>query len=563
VWSREAQWEPLWEDVATLAERVLDGQGIRPHFLGAIVLDQLPHPTGGVETRLVIDGQQRLTTLQLLLRAFQDFCGGLDTEDGERFRRALEGLTRNPAELSPDPDEKQKVWPTSADQLVFREVMQAGSLRAVRHSPLAHRPIAQAYCYFQEQVRGWLEDQQPHLRRALDALYETLRNKLRLVVIDLDNDDDAQVIFETLNARGTPLLPSDLVKNLLFHRLRLEGAPVDELYRQHWQHFDENQFWRTETAAGRVRRANIDLFLQYYLTLRLRQEVQITHLYETFRQFALREQAPPPREQLVSLQSYAQTYANLAKYPVDTPEGRFFSRLQALETTTAYPFLFELFHRQNIEPAVRQQVLGAIESYLIRRMVCRLTTKNYNRFFVELLEALDGGGPLAPRVEGKLLEGDGDSVRWPRDEELRDAFVSRRAYGVIAQRRLNVVLRAIEEHRRDTKSDLQFGDLTLEHLMPQAWEEHWPPPPHDGGDAIERRRLLLQSLGNLTLLTQPLNSAVSNGPWQQKRDEILRHSAIGLNRELSRFDDWNEERIVGRGGELYEDARRIWPVPSR
>ncbi len=244
---------------------------MRAHFLGATVHEKAAVPPGQIEIRLVIDGQQRLTTLQLLLKAFQDvaLAKGLDS-----FAQALANLTRNNHPLITKVEERFKVWPTNADRQEFRRVMEAGSPAALKEvcgtkqsAARIGRPLPDAYLYFAGVIDIWLgqSEAEPRVR----ALYSVLYQELRLVVIDLDDKDDAQLIFETLNARGTPLLAADLVKNALLQEIRAKGGPADDLYQQHWMPFDTDAgYWRKLIGRGHAQRPRIDVFLQHLLTLK-------------------------------------------------------------------------------------------------------------------------------------------------------------------------------------------------------------------------------------------------------------------------------------------------------
>jgi hypothetical protein len=255
VWEEKKQWEPLWTDIEAVARRLLAEQPTRAHFLGAIVLEQQPKQTGCLETRLVIDGQQRLTTLQLLLEAFADFC---KTAGAEQHHKALAKLTRNDDPMNEDPVEQFKVWPTTVDQEAFHAIMDCGSPAELRRryeaeedaSSVDHA-IADAYLYFHRRIEDWFSEDPAAQTARLHALLATLREHIRLVVIDLGKEDDAQLIFETLNARGTPLLPADLVKNHLFHKAQQAGLPIDDLYKSHWKPFDRaHRYWRKAVGRG-------------------------------------------------------------------------------------------------------------------------------------------------------------------------------------------------------------------------------------------------------------------------------------------------------------------------
>ena len=390
VWTAEAQWKPLWEDVRAVAERLeRSGLDVRPHFLGAIVLDHVRQPVSRVEARLLVDGQQRLTTLQILLEAASDMC----LQRGwEKYHRAFVKLTRNEDPLSDDPDDVYKVWPTNVDREAFRGVMSAASAEALRSDFSLGRialesPIAQAYLFFTSAMREWLLEGDPTCEERVGHLYSAVRLKLCVVVIDLGEKDEPQLIFETLNARGTPLLPADLIKNHLFHAAQHQNLSVEGLHRLYWRHFDEEAaYWRTEIAAGRVRRSRIDLFLQHYLAMQTGEEVQVAHLYADFGDY-LKVCGRSVEEELKSLARYSKVFRSFDEYEPSSRIGVFFSRLEDLETTTAHPLLLHLFGL-NLPQSDIEAAAIAIESFLMRRLACHLTTKNYNRLFLEVLQAI-------------------------------------------------------------------------------------------------------------------------------------------------------------------------------
>lgn len=570
VWEREQQWEPLWEDVCTVAERLLRDNSPRPHFLGAIVLDQMRKPTGHLETRLLIDGQQRLTTIQIFLEAFCDLCAA---EGVRKYEKALLKLTRNDDPMSEDEDEQFKVWPTNVDRDHFRKTMLAGSADELRKSygkssgvkSVGHR-IADAYLFFHDAIRDWLAPGTDGFDDRLDALYTAFREKVRMVVIDLGKDDDAQLIFETLNARGTPLLPSDLVKNSLFHQARLEGKPLEPLYDKYWRHFDEQpDYWRKQLGRGHARRARIDTFLHHYLTLTTAEEISVAHLYTGFRDHMSNGDAGTVGDVLASISQHAKTFEEFDRFEAGSREAAFFARLRAMDFTTAMPFLMELFVQHSDEPDEIRAVLTDLESFLVRRMVCQLNTRGYGKLFIDMLIKLkeDGGTP-ASRVREFLLASDAENARWPTDKEFKDKWLTIPAFKSLVRARVRMLLEALEKglHTGYTEK-FQLGEkLTIEHLLPQRWQTHWPLP--DGVLTVEaelEREQALHRIGNLTLLTKKLNPAISNGPWEEKRPKIMEHSALKMNYQFNGIDDWNEEQIRTRGEALFDVACRIWPRP--
>lgn len=574
VWTREEQWEPLWEDITGVADRLVRKEDVRPHFLGAVVLDPLRKPTGHLETRLLIDGQQRFTTIQIVLEAFCDFC---DSAGSEKHHRALLKLTRNDDPMSEDPDEQFKVWPTNVDQEHFRRVMLARSPEEVRKaynaksgaSEIGHA-IADAYLFFHDAIAKWLAPEKDGFGERLESLYTGVREYVRMVVIDLDKGDDAQLIFETLNARGTPLLPSDLIKNFLFHRAQAEGENLPALYTQFWKPFDdETNYWRKELGRGHARRARIDTFLQYYLTLLKTDDVEVGHLYATFRDFFSGPTPEASRTVLQSIRTYAQVFQSFEPGIPDDRVALFFERLAMMDITTAYPFLMGLFARFGSNRAEILAILGDLESFLVRRLVCQLNTRGYNRLFIDLLKvlAITNGTPSA-RVREFLLSSTADTNRWPKDDEFGRAWMSSPLFKKLFRQRVRMLLEALERELHTGMTEkIQFGEkLTIEHLLPQGWRKHWPPPALlDGYENLkpeDLREELLHSMGNLTLVTKKLNPSISNGPWDKKLPAILKHSSLSLNRELQHFQEWGDGAIVQRGLNLFELAKKIWPVPD-
>lgn len=249
-----------------------------------------------IDAAEIIDGQQRLTTLQIFLAAFRDIA---EEMAADRLYAELVDLTRN-RHVADDSHQRFKVWPTNADRSVFESVMTAGSADVVqrRHPQVCegrkklHRPrLVEAHLFFYSTIKQFLrgsggEPQSTHspLSR-LDAIFEAFRRRLQVVVIDLEDEDDPQVIFETLNARGVPLLPSDLIRNYVFLNAKRNGEDVDQLYNKLWRHYDDEpaeaaakgpeQFWKREEKQGRFKRPRLDLFFQHYLTYQTGEDVNV------------------------------------------------------------------------------------------------------------------------------------------------------------------------------------------------------------------------------------------------------------------------------------------------
>lgn len=574
VWRQEENWLPLWESIQDVAERRLNNSP-RPHFLGAIVLDQLKTSTGDIDTRQIIDGQQRMTTFQLVLAALRDRS---KAAGDERYHKAFAKLTTNEVPLSDEADDVFKIWPTNADRNHFRAVLTAGSPDKVRSdfkikkasSNAQDNLIPHAYLYFYDALSEWLGPSTvPTFTERLKALWQSIKDDMLVVVIDLDDNDDAQVIFETLNALGTPLLPADLIKNFLFQSADLKNENIEGIYEKYWKPFgQDSSFWREEVRQGRLKRPRIDLFLQHYLTLMKGDEVPATHLFAEFRDLARKRPTITAKNHLQSIHSYGAIFKKfMSGFSADSPEGRFFYRLNELDTTTVFPVLLEVFKRAGGTPSDEvRAVLTDLESFLVRRMICGLTTKNYNILMRSLIQSLQSNNTFSAKAVKDFLVGqDAESTRWPKDDEFEKAWLIRPLYDVLTRARVRIVLEALELEMYTGKTEKITIDskLTIEHVLPQEWEAHWPLP--EGvpvEEATKRREFLLHTVGNLTLVTDKLNPAMSNGPWSSKKAALSQHASMAMNRKLTALNEWSEAAIETRSKELLVLAKKIWSRPD-
>jgi hypothetical protein len=577
VWNKQDQWEPLWTDITDLAERLLDelskvapGEEVQaeqrtpPHFLGAVVVDQLKTAVADVEARSVIDGQQRLTTLQLLLDAVQAVMSELGEK---RAARLLAKLILNDEDVIKNTDDVFKVWPTNLDQSAFRAVMDDEA----DATDFADSPIAQAHDFFHDSALEWISElDEPAQRSArASALSTTLQGLMQLVVIDLEPHDNAQAIFETLNARGTPLLASDLIKNLVLQIALQRGLSVQSLYDKYWHAFDEREYWRADVRQGRLTRPRIDVYLYYWLIMREAKEVSIQDVFPEFRKH-VETQHNDIEAVLADLSRSGRTYQRLDDIKPMSPEGTFIYRWRTLDAQALTPVVLWLFDQPLglVSSCERLRALRAIESWLVRRTVCRMTTKDYNRLFLDLVAELkkdpSNGGAV---TDGFLRKQTADARLWPSDSQFVEAFLTIPVYSLLTRSRLRMILEALEDRYRGPKAEDEFvtrGKLTIEHVLPQAWRENYAlavTGDEDDELAAAHRDRVLHTFGNLTLVTKSLNPALSNSGWLTKREELWEHSVLHLTKHLLEQGaiDWNEEAIDLRGRELARQAVKVWP----
>lgn len=593
VWSKDQQWEPLWEDIARKFSEYLEGRKDSPvHFLGAMVLDQKQTPTTHVEKRQVIDGQQRLTTLQIFLAAFRDFCRECKCDE---LAKECESFTLNKGMMAEPDIDKFKVWPTQLDRAQFADVVTSGSRSELeKRHPLLKRKFArkpeprpkmvEAYLFFSDQLReffiGSITDKPLNsdvpLPQRLEECFQALKNALQVVVIDLEIGDDAQVIFETLNARGEPLLPADLLRNYIFLRAARHGEPQETLYEEYWRRFD-HPFWRMKVQQGRLLRPRSDLFMQHFLASRLTIDIPVSHLFVEYKYWI--EQSNPfssVREELKLLARQGDAFRRIIEPKPSDPIFRLVTFLNTFDIGTSYPLLLTLLETDTSE--IQWKAIATIlESYLLRRAVCGLTTKGYNRIFLTLTRNLRREGITPVNLAKYLREQTGESAEWPSDSSFGEAWRTKHAYQTLNSAKIVHILKCLNDTYLVGKMEsiTIASALTVEHLLPQNWTDNWPLPDGSKGltyselstsddkDAVvkatRRRNTVVHTFGNLTLLSQPLNSANSNGPWSKKKPQLLQHSLLPINQQLLNTEIWDEDAITTRANQLFSRALEVWP----
>ncbi len=520
-----------------------------------------------------------MTTLQLLLAAAATAVAEVGAENDAALLRDL--VTNNPRKATGN--EQLKVWPTNANRAAFMVVMSPNG-PPPGHADDPNNRIDEAFGYFTDRVSEYLqgldEDQPREAESGLgeataeraERLRITLCDLLKLVSITLEPGDNAQVIFETLNARGTPLLALDLVKNAAFHQAARQGADTDALYEHVWRPQLDDDYWRQERRQGRLNRPIAELFLMHWLTMRLERVIPATELFARFRQHVLGPTTAA--DSLIrEVCADAQVMRSFDAPPPRSPEAQFFARLAALDAGTVLPVVLLLFRSPEVTEARRRRALRVLESWLARRALMRLTAKNYNRLVPRLVAKMKADLAYA---DDALLEslsgGEGEISRWPSDAEFAEFLRTREVYGAVSAPRLSMALAAVETSLYTNKTEIRdlVEPLSLEHLMPQAWESHWPllnPQGRPlGGLAHEEaaaiRRSALGLLGNLTIVTPAFNSSLSNAAWSAKRLELSRHSRLLLNARVAERETWDEQAISERGAWLAKQLVRIWPGPG-
>ncbi len=656
VWTIEKQIYLLWADIVDRAkeferyqavQRAAQEQGAphlarqpRKHFLGTVIItEHRSGMPGEPYTAEVIDGQQRMTTTQLLALAFRDALAGVDDPF---YRECVDSYTWNAATYR-EKHAHFKVWPTNAGRQEMSALVDCRSFDEVcklypvtmigsgKSKKRVARPLlVEAYLYFYGVIgyflRGvefdemlpiepgsldeliddvlsdaghavdrtlsakWIHEIRHETRPKLpnhdlpirkdriDLLLSTLTDYIQLIELRLGVEDDAQVIFESLNDRGERLTPADLVRNFVFLEATRINASAGKLYETHWREFDESPaekgaisksklFWKVEERQGRLTNTRLDTLLYHYVSMRTMNDVKLDHVFEEFKQWWLAGKKDVDQE-LARLKRAADLFRALVRPDRSTRLGRFAHNLRVLDSSTVTPVVLFLGEQLGPDSEVFLDCLTVLESYLLRRAVCGRSTKAYNRVFPALLKRLSEASILTSTLVVEHLKGlaGGETQDWPDDAAFGQAWAELNTYKALRSAKTKMLLEALELGCRNEvhheSAQLPSIALHVEHILPIAWEAHWPAP--DDENAVLLRNHLLHNIGNLTLLTAKLNPSLSNSAFVIKRPEITK-SLLALNAYFqgSAFIGpeaiWDEECIRARSKKLFAVAIKIWP----
>lgn len=524
-WKR-ANVRRLWDDLCGATDdRREDPEAT--HFFGSFVTMPIPSSASKVSRFVIIDGQQRLVTTFVLLAAIRNRVIEL-APHSDKKDEINETYLKNKF----DKDHRYKVLPTQADRRVFFQIVDApGPMTDGQH------PISAAHRFFARQLAsvGSLDE--------LVALEDTILSGFSVVDIRLESSDDEYLIFESLNATGTALTQADLIRNYLFMKIAQDGQ--QRVYDTIWFPMQQDlgdslqDFIRHYLAMD----GDIPTFSKIYATFRVRVDQRADNEAGIV-------------DSMKELARYAQYYRRFLK-----PETEEDSRLRALfgaftrlDTTTPYPLMLSLYDDYVHGRVTRDELadcLKAIETYVVRRAVCRVPAQALNKYFPTLVSSLDSS-EIADSLKDTLAAATGARMM-PGDEEFRRSLCQR---PLLDRRIVRYLLEEIE--RFDNKEVVDLQSLQVEHIMPKQLSTEWRQGL--GSDWELVHRTYLDTLGNLTLTGY--NPEYSNKPFCEKRDMTkgFRQSGLRLNRALADIEEWTQEQIRERARQLSEIALNIWAV---
>lgn len=507
---------------------------IEAHSLGSIVyIDRQVTAIGGVRKLLVIDGQQRLTTLSLLLSALSL---AIEEQDND--------ISTSPEELQnylfndKEGELRYKLLLTENDKETFIDLLE-GKYKFPPINPPS--VLVENHEFFKNRLK----------KVDLKALHTGIE-KLQIVSVVLDPAvDDPQKIFESPNS--TRVAPSQADRTRNYVLMNLEPTFQERLYENYW--FPMEQLFGDEYAE------RFDPFMRNYLTLKTRRVPSHKTVYERFKEYCpVNDNSEHLKEIINEILHYAKYYVKMVLLTDrDRELWKCFSDLVKLQADVSYPFLLEVYDDYSqglIEKSDFIKILQLVESYIFRRAVCSVLPRVMNKMFAELMSEVDKNNYLESLNNAFL--GMDTNERYPTDTEFKEAFIKKDVYNF---NRRDYLLRKLE-NCKCSKKPIDFSDYTIEHIMPQNLTEPWQQELGEEFQKIHQR--WLHRIGNLTLTRY--NSEYGNRTFEKKRDmpkKGLRYSCLHLNQSFRCTEQWNEAAIINRANKLAEKACKIWIDLSR
>lgn len=551
VWG-EDEWEQLFEDL-------LDSFNTKKaHFLGSIILKQLSTQTGKGSDRSLIDGQQRLTTFSILIKCLYDKLAENIKQDYD-YRAYLF--------QQPYSSKKPKIKHSQSDSQCFDRVFNATSATEIND---ADDKILRCYKYFDSRIED-IDD----IQKFMDFI---LKESKLWVVIDIEQDEDEQKIFDSINSTGIKLTATDIIKNALLDRAIKLQTDYEMLYKKYWENIFEGKnidFWDSEVATGRLKRTQSEIFLHAFAIIKgfFDAEKSLEKLSASYKDEIKKLDKNSIDTFLKELKQYADIYFNFPKivfssdknkatnFAFDDYELRLFHILKVADVNTIMPLLLKLKALYGKDETILKECYEILEIFVINCYVLNATTKDYNKLFAKMTLELDDKNSIIS-IKNHLKERTATPL--PNHSQIENALKSTSKN--LDNKRAKLVLFWIELFRRhNNPNDIKELNYKyeLEHLMPQKWEENWT----EIGKDKETAETLIYQIGNMTLLNGSLNASISNAKWieklgneKSKKNCIKKCADLLVTREILDKKEWNATEIETRTKNLIKEFFEIWDI---
>ncbi len=518
-WEKE-QCKELWDDIIKIGgDDKMDG-----HFIGSIlyVLDGFTHSDNAL---LIIDGQQRLTTITLLLTALRDhwsdkrkdiedhYLINSDKDSDKKFRLILSDSDRDTLLSLIDKDKRKPSEPSSK--------------------------IVENFKLFEEWIRKNTDK--------LETIFKGLE-KLMIVYIALKKEKyDPQLIFESMNSKGMELKQTDLIRNYIVMETEVEKR--EGFYNKYWRAMEEDF---KQSKRGDL----FNQFVRHYLTIKTREIPNINKVYVAFKDYQQKE-GIGIEDLLKDLQKYCGYFCRIVfKKEADKDLNKALGFLVDLEMDVVYPLLLELYSDYSDGVLSKDDfilIIALIESYICRRAVCNLGTNSLNKVFPSFTKRIQKDEYFKSlKAHFSYLT---EKQRFPNNDEFKNSFITTNFYGL---QKKKYFFERLENF--DTKEPVNTKEYTIEHIMPQTLREEWKRDLGENFQAIHDK--YLHTIGNLTLTGY--NKEYSNNSFQEKRDmeKGFKDSPLRLNQGLKDLESFGEEEIKKRANDLADLALKIWTYPK-
>ncbi len=522
-WGKE-QCKQLWDDIIKIG----GNDKMNGHFIGSIlyVLDGNTHSNNPL---LIIDGQQRLTTITLLLIALRNHSSD------EVKRKEIESYLIN---SNKDGDKKFKLILSEPDKDTLLSLIDENRGKPSEPS----LKIMENFKLFEKWIRKNTDK--------LETIFKGLE-KLMIVWIALKKEkDDPQLIFESMNSKGIELTQTDLIRNYIIMETEIEKQ--EGFYNQYWRAMEED-FKQNETLFNQ--------FVRHYLTIKTREIPNTNKVYEAFKRYQ-QERGIETEVLLQDLQKYCGYFCQIAfKKEDDKDLNKALGFLVDLEMDVIYPLLLELYSDYKDGVLSKQDfipIIALTESYICRRAVCGFGLNGLNKFFPSFTKKIDKKQYLKSVEEhfGSLT----GNQKFPNDFEFKDSFITKELYGrnKTKKKKTRYFLERLENF--NTKEPVNTQECTTEHIMPQTLTKEWKRDLGENFEAIHEK--YLHTIGNLTLTGY--NQKYSNNSFQEKRDmeKGFKQSSLKLNQSLKDLESFGEKEIEKRANDLADWALKIWTYPK-
>jgi uncharacterized protein with ParB-like and HNH nuclease domain len=532
-WKKE-QCEQLYNDLISIVN-----DDYRTHFLGSVVHLYNQYGRSTNTEFLIIDGQQRLTTVTLLLLAIHNVIiqENVHFESPNLAEKIMEVYLIN--KWSNEKEKKIRLKPIKDDQQAFIRLFDS-SLQVIEDSN-----ITENYRYFYNRI----------LKQeiTIDNLFRAIEH-LMIVEIELQPNDDPQLIFESLNSTGLDLTEADKVRNFILMKKAI--SEQEFLYNKYWNNIEKNTNY------------DVSSFIRHYLTLKERKIPNINKLFKEFKRYVSIKNID-----LVELLSELLTFSKYYNYIINANSSNekfnlVMNRLNNLENYTVYPFLLELYDDFSSGLLNEEElvvVLGNIESYVFRRLICSIPTNTLNKTFMSLgreIKRFDDYTKNYFSIFQYLLIKKEGNQRFPNDAEFKEAFKNRDVYNFKAKNKTYLFER-LENfgHKEKVKVEelISENTINIEHIMPRKLTPQWID--ELGTHYQEIYDKYLHTIGNLTLTGY--NSSLSNRTFKEKKEmkNGFDDSKLMLNKYLRTLNSWGEKEILNRAENLSIIAEEIWEYP--